>query len=1809
MKKLSYSILLKKGVTLLLVYIIMSNINFVLGQSISQDTTDYPYWIEMMQDPDANFNETVKAYNTYWANKEKGRGGWKQFKRWESRMQTRVGPDGVKPSPNSVRDAILNKKNNTSTEVVNNANWTELGPFNNPVFGGGLGRVNTIEFHPTNPNVFYVGAPSGGLWKTTNGGNTWTTSTDNLATLGVSSIVIHPTTPSIMYLGSGDRDAADAPGLGVFKSFNSGATWTQMNNGMGNVTVGKMLMSPSNTNELVAATTGGIFKTSDGGSNWTLQQSGYFKDIRYKPGSSTILYATASGEFYRSINGGDTWTLLGATEGIPEAYRMVIGVSPANPNYVYVVATELRVFKALYLSTDSGATFTTQSTTPNICGYNTDGSDPTGGQSWYDLCIAVDPNNVNNVFVGGVHIFKSTDAGVNWTATINTPATTYVHVDQHVLEYSPTNGELYVGNDGGVYHTGDGGTVWDNITDGLRIAQPYRIGQSASTRDLVLNGYQDNGTSIYDNGVWRKESGGDGMECIIDYTDDNYLYVSYQRGIIRRSTNFGNSFTEIFDGSTTGDTETGAWVTPYVLHETNPNIMIVGYDNLWRSTNVKTNGSPTWTKITNYPAGGSGEKIFTIEHSPANTEILYFTKSGSLFRIDNLSASPVTVTDLTSSLPSGWTPTDIEAHPTLDNVVYMTHNKKVYKSVNKGLNWTDITGTVIPDVTTNCLVYALNTPDGLYVGTDAGVYYTENGYSDWIDFTAGLPLNAEVSELEIYKDTINLTQSVIRGGTYGRGLWESPLENNGLVNAPSIANFFGSPTNICTGETVVFVDQSSWEPSTHAWSFSPNTVSYVNGTSSSSANPEVQFNANGEYTVTLTASNALGGSTESKPNYIQVEVLSTEDFESANFCSTSSNCGSTICDVEGSWSNLTNGTDDDIDWRSHSDSTFSVATGPYVDHTLGTTSGKYLYLEASSCTQQTAILESSCLYVPTTNGTELSFWYHMYGSFMGTLHVDLESGSTWINDIVTPVSGNQGDVWKNMKVDLTDYAGQTVKLRIRGITGNSWSSDLAIDDIQINYDLPALADFSATPVNVCINGISQFTNLSSYGATSYNWTFSPNSVSYVNGTSATSSNPQVQFNGSGLYTISLTASNSIGGTTETKTDYVAVGLIDNVDFENLNNCSTVSNCDTTVCPLGLGWENETNSLVDDIDWRVDNFGTPSSNTGPSVDHTTGSTAGKYIYLEASAGCYSKTAHLVAQCLSVPNAGADLSLWYHMYGSNVGSLHIDVKVGNVWTNDVITPISGNQGDIWKNLLVDLSAYSGQTVDLRIRGITGNGWSSDIAIDDISINESSSSGLSDLTCGVNSATISTSNGILFPQFEILNQGQSDSDPFEVDVYLSLDASISTSDYLVETFSIPSILATGNYTNNGLGVDISNLSAVPDGTYYIGFILDATNQNIEILENNNICYISSPLLVKGCTATNAHNYNALANIDGTCETCSDGIQNGDETGVDCGGSLCNACTPSSGCPDVIFSNISFTSATNYTFTIKNIGTGDIDLFGSGSTYSDNISIQNIHSVDNIYGNADDFGGGGSVVNGPSGTILSPGQTYTGSYGMTSNYSNYVFIILDWGNLFSECDEDNNRVIIPLINSSYDWSQCDFNLIDIDHNPTLDGTFAATNNIIADGTIYADFNVVFQSGYDIIMKDGFVVEAGSDFIAKIETCSPTSPLVIKDENEGVEKLLKIDNEKSIIKKATDLVSMAVYPNPFRDNTNITVTLEEANPFSLFLYSSTGQLQVQLQDYNFMESGSYSFELKSETLKNGLYYLVLQTDRDILTKKVILIK
>lgn len=1014
------------------------------------------HWQNSIFNKDKNFFEIENDFELFKASKmnntkviPKGL-GIKQFERWRYYWKNRVDVNGDFPEEGYVLTEISRYNNRQSNlrYASGTGTWQQLGPIPTPTNGtgqlNGSGRLNCITFHPTNPNVIYVGAPAGGFWKTEDNGMTWTEYSNGLTRLGVSSIVIHPTNPDIIYIGTGDRDAGDAPGYGVWRTTDGGLTWSPRNAVMGNRTINELLMDPTNPNILIAAASNGrIYRTTDGGTNWTASASLGInpKDIALHPTNSSIVYASGT-TVHKSTDGGATFTQI--TSGVPSgAQRIALAVSPNQPNWVYLLAGNGSGLIGVYRSTDSGVNFSTRTTTPNILGYDITGG--TGSQAWYDLVIVADPTNADVIYTGGVNMWKSTNGGSTmncvsyWVGASG--GVDGVHADQHALEFSPHTNAVYSGNDGGLYITTDGGTNWNDLSNGLAIAQLYKIGVSQTISDLVINGHQDNGTSVSRGASFSTEIGGDGMECIIDPTDENYMYGALYYGDIRRSANAGLTFSS---NITSSISENGPWVTPYKLDPSNVNTMFAGYANIWKNTAVRTGTS--WTQISNF---GGTSYITDIGIAPSNSNVMYVSREGTnkFYSTTNALAASPTWTNLNANLPTAATPKDIEIDPTDPTHLFIALGNDIYESTNSGVSWTNVSGT-LPNISLNTIVIDKNSAvDAMYVGMDVGVYYKDNSMSDWTPFGTGLP-NIEITELEIHYNNTEC-KSALYASTYGQGLWKGDLKDPGNL-APK-ACFYANTTDGCIGNTFTLFDDSDFTPTSWSWSISPATFVYVNSTSASSQNPQIQFTAVGTYTISLTVTNGFGNDVKTNPSYIQVVGGSVapsfnDNLESYSLCSTTSDCGTTVCGLGGLWSNLTNGTEDNIDWRVDVGGTPSANTGPSVDFNPGTASGKYMYVEASGCSAQTAILESQCIQLDEQY--DFVFAYHMYGINMGSLHLDVFVNGAWNNDFIPALTANSGNVWNVSTTPLYAYQGETIKIRLRAITGNGFESDIAIDDLK-----------------------------------------------------------------------------------------------------------------------------------------------------------------------------------------------------------------------------------------------------------------------------------------------------------------------------------------------------------------------------------------------------------------------------------------------------------------------------------------------------------------------------------------------------------------------------------------------------------------------------------------------------------------------------------------------------------------------------------------------------------------------------------------
>jgi PKD repeat protein len=758
--------------------------------------------------------------------------GYTQYKRWEWFMQPRVSSTGERFNPSQTWTEMQAYKNHYPS--VNTAgNWTFMGPGNSSALSG-AGRLNFVRIDPNNSDNIFTGSPSGGLWQSTDAGATWITNTDNFAqVIGCTDIAIDPSNSNTMYLATGDGDAGDTYSIGVLKSTDGGVTWnpTGLSFFPGNVRqMSKILLDPSNSNVLIVATSGGIYRSDDAAATFTLVQSGGFKDMEFKPGNSSTVYACGT-EFYKSTDNGQTWAKI--TTGLPVATnvsRMAIAVTPANADVVCMIVglpAPNYGTEGYYTSSNSGTSFT-KNGAPNI-----------GTQQWYDLAIAVSPTNSQEIVIGGqTQFLRSTNGGNSWSNNGGN-----MHVDHHDIIFTDAT-TYYVANDGGLYRTTNNGSSYSELSNNIPIAQMYGFGQSASDPNLHIQGWQDNGTNLFD-GTWQQTMGGDGMLCFISKTNDNNMWGSQYEGSLNRSTNGGNSW----NGATTGITEVGAWVTPWIEDPITSNTLWAGFVNMWQSTN----GGVSWTKKSTF---ANANTLNSIAVSPANNQVVWAAKSGGFYLSTNGGTSWTTLTTAPNGNITGIACSNTDANKAWITFSGFSNTTKVFQTNDQGATWINLSQS-LPNIPVNCVTYVNNSNDAVYVGTDVGVFYKDASLNVWQNFSNGMP-NVIVTQINIFYPTGNL-----RASTYGRGMWESGPYIPGAY-APS--SYFAANTKIsCPGAAVQFTDLSSGQPTSWSWTFTGGSPS-----SSTSQNPLVFYNTPGTYSVTLTATNAVGTSTVTNTNYIVI---------------------------------------------------------------------------------------------------------------------------------------------------------------------------------------------------------------------------------------------------------------------------------------------------------------------------------------------------------------------------------------------------------------------------------------------------------------------------------------------------------------------------------------------------------------------------------------------------------------------------------------------------------------------------------------------------------------------------------------------------------------------------------------------------------------------------------------------------------------------------------------------------------------------------------------------------------------------------
>ncbi|HHC79397.1 MAG TPA: T9SS type A sorting domain-containing protein [Flavobacteriia bacterium] len=714
------------------------------------------------------FKETVESFEKYFATKDitKKGSGYKPFKRWEYHWSQYLQADGTIAPAEYLWDAWKQKKQMEKSAKVA-SNWVSKGPFSQSS-NSGQGRVNTVFVDPNNASTIYVGAPAGGLWKSTNNGVNWTPLTDDIPQIGVSGIAIDPGNSQTIYISTGDDDAGDSFSVGVLKSTDGGATWSQTGSLSGNPnSSNEILIDPTNSSIIWVATKNGLFKSTNAGNTWVLKRAGNIKDFKLKPGDPNTIYAVSDDRFYVSSNGGNTFSVV--VNGLPASNqigRLAVEVTPAAPNKVYVLATTNSwAFLGIYISDNSGASFSKTNQNTNFFGST---------QAWYDLAFSVSPTNENTMFVGVLDIWKSVNGGDNFVKINDWRSVnqSFTHADIHFLRYY--NGNLYAGTDGGVYRSTNNGASFTDLTTNMSISQFYKVSVSRQNSGKLAGGLQDNGGFSLINNNWHNYHGGDGMDAASDPNDESTFYgFSQFGGGLTITTNNGVSSTFIANAPSqeTGTNDSGGhWVTPLVANKASQ--LYAGYGQLYEFANGG------WIQVSNHSFGGDLENI---EIDPSNNDIIFVSRGLTLYKSTNRGKSFSTRAAFQTGI-TGTSISSIEVHNTNSNIIWVTTGGSnpqfpssgqtgggVFKSTDGGQTFTDITDN-LPNESKLVIRHHMGSPNNsIYVGTALGVYYRDDATNTWEPFSTNLP-NVAVTDLEI-----NPFDATITAATYGRSVWQSSI--------------------------------------------------------------------------------------------------------------------------------------------------------------------------------------------------------------------------------------------------------------------------------------------------------------------------------------------------------------------------------------------------------------------------------------------------------------------------------------------------------------------------------------------------------------------------------------------------------------------------------------------------------------------------------------------------------------------------------------------------------------------------------------------------------------------------------------------------------------------------------------------------------------------------------------------------------------------------------------------------------------------------------------------------------------------------
>lgn len=835
-------------------------------------------------------------------------------KYWQQEWIATMNPVLGRPTPEVLYDELLrqsqNSLNRRAMPGTSKTTWVSRGPNNV------AGRTRALAVDPTvsTGKKVWAGSVTGGLWYNddiTSASSQWKFVSGLWSNLTVTCIAFDPNAPGTMYVGTGEgwgSTTSSSRGFGIFKSVDSGRTFTQLSATKSYFFVNDIVVrSESGKSVLYCATdmqyvngawhgttTGGLMKSTNGGVSFTNVMPkipGYTlsmipadleigADNRLWIGTRRNYAQTATdkggGRVLYTDDGVNFTTVYSHTD---KAGRVELACAPSSALTVYAVFESNGKVDTLLRTFNKGTTWAAMRK-PKDADAGIPATDPSRGQAWYDLILAVSPKDSSDVLFGAIDVFLSENAGGSFvqvgkwsdnSGLVNLSCS-YVHADQHNIVFIPGTNACLIGNDGGVYYCPD---ILDNLSyqsviyernNGYIVTQFY-WGDISQTngKNLMVAGAQDNGThQLNTTGIVNKNmiSGGDGGYCFISPTNDNKQVVSYvYNQFFATADNWANAAKLIDDGTT------GKFINPAAWDDVNGALITgKGKCTLYRNKLGTSATLANTITVSGTTANGAPSAIMSSVSITGKGQLYVGTDVGKLYVTSDIGASTPTWSDITGTINAGNI-SDIYRLPKSDTLFVTLSNYggsvNIYMSLDAGKTWVSRDGNIADMPIWGILLNPRKMGEAI-IATELGIYGTSDIFAASVVWT---PYNEGMGAVKVANLRYRDADQTIMATTHGRGVFTS----DAWSKASPIAKFGISKDTVCSHETVVFKDSSLNTPTSWKWRFTPSAgVVYRSGTDSTSQNPVVQFTKGGIYSVTMFSYNAIGEDQLTKTNRLFV---------------------------------------------------------------------------------------------------------------------------------------------------------------------------------------------------------------------------------------------------------------------------------------------------------------------------------------------------------------------------------------------------------------------------------------------------------------------------------------------------------------------------------------------------------------------------------------------------------------------------------------------------------------------------------------------------------------------------------------------------------------------------------------------------------------------------------------------------------------------------------------------------------------------------------------------------------------------------